>query len=197
MTAAMPSKDHTTESTHTPELSEGQFNLEISRASTTPPLVGGSPQSSDSPLFNVTKPATTHPRMQQVSLSKVYNDYGELQNGSQPLQPPHSKDMTELQILRAITRGFHYNVCWLFIWLSSLVLCCSTIEIHFLNVCWMIEDCPHFPLPNDRDSHYPEASQRLRWLGLITTLLPHDWRVSMNWSSRRHLLFSFSRCPAQ
>ena len=47
---------------------------------------------------------------QTVPLTMVYNEYGELVSAHSVLHPGHSKDMSKLQILRIIKKGYHQNV---------------------------------------------------------------------------------------
>jgi hypothetical protein len=45
-----------------------------------------------------------------VPLTMVYNEYGELVSAHSVLHPGHSKDMSKVQILRIIKKGYHHNV---------------------------------------------------------------------------------------
>jgi hypothetical protein len=49
-----------------------------------------------------------------IALGMGYNEYGELISAHSALHPPHSKDMTPLQILRIIKKGYHHNVSFTF-----------------------------------------------------------------------------------
>jgi hypothetical protein len=55
----------------------------------------------------------TDPQVQAIEEAEVamaYNDYGELVAAADILHPLKSKDMSILQILRIIMKGYHHNV---------------------------------------------------------------------------------------
>jgi hypothetical protein len=81
---------------------------QCSTSATSPPLMVVSRTASSSSSLTEAKGSTSS--SQVVTLSMVYNEYGELVNAYDILHPPHSKDMSTLQILRIIKKGFHQNV---------------------------------------------------------------------------------------
>lgn len=90
----------------------GEPTRNPSGSMTDPPLVVSSRSASQTSVgdeSNSTSPPPTVPP------SMVYNEYGELVSAHAVIHPPHSKDMTTLQILRIIKKGYHHNVSFILV----------------------------------------------------------------------------------
>jgi hypothetical protein len=84
----------------------GESTGQCSTSLATPPLLVVRSSSSGS-AGGSTSPAGPP---ETVPVTMVYNEYGELVSAHSVLHPGHSKDMSKLQILRIIKKGYHHNV---------------------------------------------------------------------------------------